>query len=324
MIKLNSYKPSNVKEHNLKLIRKIFLSRRTPYTKTELATITGLSVVTINKLIKHMLNTNEVIELQNTVTTGGRKANIYKLNKEIKKVMILTISEHLNSMFYTVAIGNLRREIIFEKKIELLFTSVDAMMAELSKVKDKYEPAILVVGIPGAEKSGEIKISDFKPLLNSYFSKNLQNKLSIPVFIENDCNAATYGYVMDNKLGDEIVSGVYFPPNNPPGSSLIIQGVIYHGGNNLSGEIKYLPIQRQSDRNLEYYKSIFTTIMAMYDPNEIIVFSKNIDKFHESTTNVLELNDLYDRLIIKYSTDFDKFHQRGLLEIALENLDDFV
>lgn len=324
MIKLNSYKPSNVKEHNLKLIRKIFLSRRTPYTKTELATITGLSVVTINKLIKHMLDTNEVIELQNTVTTGGRKASIYKLNKEIKKVMILTISEHLNSMFYTVAIGNLRREIIFEKKEELLITSVDTMMAELIKVKDKYKPAVLVVGIPGVEKSGEIKISDFKPLLNSYFSRNLQKELSIPIFIENDCNAATYGYVMENRLRDKIVSGVYFPPNNPPGSSLIIQGVIYHGGNNLSGEIKYLPIQGQTDRNLEYYKSIFTIMMAMYDPNEIIVFSKNIDQFKEATNQLLELNDLYDKSIIKYSTDFDQFHQCGLLTIALENLEDFL
>ena len=53
-------------------------------TKPQLAEHTGLSVVTINSLMKTLLDQQEVMEEKETLTQGGRPAAIYSLNKNHK------------------------------------------------------------------------------------------------------------------------------------------------------------------------------------------------------------------------------------------------
>lgn len=88
---MKSQKPNDLKQHNIQMIRQLFIRHYYGLTKTEIAQTLSLSVVTTNKLISEMLEADELLELPKTVSTGGRKAMNYQLNKNHQFILTLLI-----------------------------------------------------------------------------------------------------------------------------------------------------------------------------------------------------------------------------------------
>ncbi|MFG7388286.1 ROK family protein [Lactococcus lactis] len=149
-------------------------------------------------------------------------------------------------------------------------------MLNINHFRSVFPQIVLITcGITGVEIDGELRIMDFSPLKNINLAKEIRDSTQIETIIENDINAATLGYALED---NEVLSGVYFPEKFPPGSSLIINQTIFKGSNNISGEIKYLPTFRTAEFPLsqnEIYLKVFDsiqTIIAMYAPHQLIIF----------------------------------------------------
>lgn len=80
--------PRDLKELNKKNIKSI-LRQQGAMTKAEIAEVTGLSVVTVNKLIRDLVENEEILEQDNSVATGGRRAVSYEINPNFSRCWLL-------------------------------------------------------------------------------------------------------------------------------------------------------------------------------------------------------------------------------------------
>jgi glucokinase len=99
------------------------------------------------------------------------------------------------------------------------------------------------VGAPGAV-DGEAGNVIFAPNLewrDVPLKKELEKKLEVPVFVENDCNVATLGvYVSELQAKPRHVLGIFI--GTGIGAGLIINGELYSGSGHTAGEVGHMII----------------------------------------------------------------------------------
>ena len=331
---MKSYGPERIKKHNQKFIKKVFNDNQKPLTKTQLAKSTGLSVVTINKLLPEMIAKGELIELDNPIVTGGRKASVYKLNANYQTTLIVQYVAQNEEMTANFSVVNLENQIVkkyrkYEEQIEL-----NGLKKEIGCLLQEY-PTIssLVIGVPGTEINGYLKIMDYSALLNINLTQQIRDTFHLPVIVENDINAATLGYSLKNKGNEKVIAGVYFPEKFPPGASLVIHNQLFHGGHGMSGEIKHVPqFCRQefpiTDETLyrERVMESLQILVSLYDPDEVVVYSES--KFlpldwEKEVLSKLDTLFPYDiSFFIKKSSSFLEEYFIGLSFIGIQLLED--
>ncbi len=264
-----------IKIQNLEKLRKIFLEKKSA-TKSELAEMSGLSVVTINSLVKTLLANNEIIEDKVIQPELGRPALSFRFNENVRLALVICMFENNRQDNVCYYVCNLYGETIYTVEEENKITT-ECFDNNIRKLLDKY-PNIKTIGfsIPGVEYDGRFIICDY-PELNTEFPKIIKNKYNVDVFIENDINSATLGCYMANPV-DSII-GIYLPSKYPPGSAICLNGSIVKGRNNLAGEIKYLPfgINWETFSYLkqdieEFLLNVIRIYMCIYNPEQIIVY----------------------------------------------------
>ena len=103
-----------LKERNLKILKRILFEKKTA-TKTELSNISTLSTVTVNSLVKVLVETGEFIEGELIQQKMGRPAVIYSFNYNFQKYLLLSIQEEKNKLYINTVITNMAGEIKGEK-----------------------------------------------------------------------------------------------------------------------------------------------------------------------------------------------------------------
>ncbi len=99
------------------------------------------------------------------------------------------------------------------------------------------------IGAPGAVDPEEGRVI-FAPNLgweNLALQKELEKQLSLPVYIENDCNACTLG-VFESELAAKPRNVVGIFLGTGIGAGLILDGKLYSGFNRTAGEIGHMVI----------------------------------------------------------------------------------
>lgn len=323
---MKSYRPTNIKAHNQLVITQVLRDNQVPLTKSQLSTLTNLSVVTINKLLPEMVTSQQIRELPAPVATGGRKALVYQLNHLFHVILIMQILEINNEIQVLFTVTDMLGGILADNQLGRERLSPESILTHLRSFKHDF-PTLdtVIIGIPGVAVNDTLKIMDYEPLVNLNIKELLAAEDITNLLIENDVNAATLGFINE---AEQISAGLYFPKEFPPGAALVINNQIFHGKNNLSGEIKHLPSYQKMTYPISSPKEIsaalsaaLQTIISMYDPEEIIVFlptSWQADlNFNEIT---LELERLfpYDVLpIITLSDQFETYHRQGLIRLGV-------
>ena len=81
-------KENLIKHTNLKKIRELLKSKKIA-TKPELVALSGLSVVTVNSLVKTLLDCGEITEDKSIQPELGRPALSYRFNEVSKLVLVM-------------------------------------------------------------------------------------------------------------------------------------------------------------------------------------------------------------------------------------------
>ena len=129
-----------------------------------------------------------------------------------------------------------------EKVIAKLIRNIDRQRANA----DQYGRRVAAVGVgaPGViyEQTGVVVKSPNFPDWNDLPLKQiLEGKLKLPVFIENDANAAALGEQWRGAAKD-IRSMIFLTLGTGVGGGIILDGRIWHGADGMAGEVGHMTI----------------------------------------------------------------------------------
>lgn len=319
-----------IKIKNMDLIRKE-LKRVKVATKPQLAEITGISLVTVNSLIKDLVLSGEVLEDTIVQPQLGRPAISYRYNSEYKLALLIFIHEIGRQDIANFLICNLYGDkmAVFKKSFNMITKdSFDSTIEEILSSYTNIE--IIGFGLPAVEIKGKLSVSDYDALLNVDFRAYIENKFQRPVFIENDINAATFGYCCSKISNKDIcVIGLYFPYKYAPGAGIYRNGELIKGRDGLAGDIRYLPFDidwEQFDFDEDTINQLITKVikifMCLYNPDKIMLYRENNSYNFASNVEKNCMTDIEKVLIpeIIYSDSLNSDFENGMIHLALEQL----
>ncbi|GAB2534668.1 ROK family protein [Gracilibacillus alcaliphilus] len=319
-----------IKSQNINLLRHTLKTRRAA-TKSELATATNLSVVTVNALLSELIETGEVKEGAYIPSTGGRRAINFSYHAEFRIGLVLLLNETDKQDSCTVYLINLHGETVYcqvHATPGYTYQDIESITADM--IAQHPQITAIGIGIPGQPVKGKITVSSHEKLNGIQLAQQLESQFGIPVALENDINAAVNGYCTRSQHTEkQSVAGIYFPRNSAPGMGLYINGRIERGKDGLAGEIKYLPIAENMVHGISpasfpavycYLLHIVTIILA---PHQIIIYQQSIadEQLQTAWEAYQTTNTLPSVPEIVY---LDTFHQdflKGIKALTLEQLE---
>ncbi|WP_270567972.1 ROK family transcriptional regulator [Clostridium beijerinckii] len=286
MIEVNH---SKIKETNRKKIIALLL-KKNEITKLDISRLLDISITTVSTNITELKSEGIVEDVRSLESTGGRKAIAIKLNENCR----YSIGVALTPNHIKISLVNIKKKVIesmrvrhnndgIENIVNLLNENIDLLM----KKYNLCSANLLGIGIslPGTVdfKEGIIKYS----YLLGAKDFNLKEKfeyLDIPVYVDNEANLSAY-YEFLNKR-DILRNLLYVSITEGLGLGIIINGKIYRGDNNSSGELGHTKIAIDGKKCkcgargcLEAYASMNSLIDDYNEANSSNI--SDIDEFEE-------------------------------------------
>ena len=209
--------------------------------------VLGISVPTVTKSVGELIDEGFLQDEGKIGTSGGRRPSIYGLDPNAGYFVGIDVARH----HFHIAITDFKGVMLkYIEDIEFVLESSGASFRQMCHmVKDE----VVAAGIPwikvlaaGVSLSGRVNpeqgysltyfVSDDLPLKDLF-----QRELNVPVSIENDSRALTYGEYMN--LGKEADRNmIAFNLSWGLGMGMILDGQLYYGKSGFSGEIGHFPL----------------------------------------------------------------------------------
>ena len=217
------------------------------YSIAALSEQINTSVPTVTKLIGELMDEGFMIELGKSGTSGGRRPSIYGLNPEAGYFIGLDIRHTHASVAVTDFKGGL---VCYEDNIPFILEIDEACLHTIAKnIRDFFVEhdldwnRVLGMGISVAgrvnPKTGYSNLYSFDP--DRPINKILSEDLDIPVVIENDSRAMTYGEYLSGVVKKE-KNVLFVNVSWGLGMGMILDGRLYYGTSGYSGEFGHFPL----------------------------------------------------------------------------------
>lgn len=206
------------------------------------------SVPTITKIVGELIDEGLMLDLGKIGTSGGRRPCIYGLNANAGYFVGVDIARQ----HFHIAITDFKGDLVtFIQDIEfILEAKADSFKSICRIVREKVAEAgvswgdVLSVGVslsgrvnPEEGYSMSYFMSDNLPL-NAIFEK----EFNIPVFVENDSRAMTYGEYLTSGESVKEKNMLFINISWGLGMGMILDGRLYYGKSGFSGEIGHFPL----------------------------------------------------------------------------------
>ncbi len=224
------------REEHLCALRRVLMQARRA-TRAQLAQATGLSTMTIGKLLFDMERRGEVCQDETLCRNGGRPSIVAVYNGDYAHFAAITVMQCHGVSTFDLCIYNLFGEAVMKKRMltdQVAEDSFDSFFLEALSLG--YRLRLAVFALPGEEENDRIFLCDFDRLLGTTFLPRIRRLFHVETIFENDVNAAVFGHSFDHAPGS-VHAGAYFPRIYPPGAGLIVNGEILHGHRHCAGEI---------------------------------------------------------------------------------------
>lgn len=227
-----------------KITKLLYLNKA--LTNPEINNQMGLSTPKIISLLNELKADGIVEEIGQADSSGGRRPVLYGL----KKGALYTVGITINLFRTTIFIFDGRNEAICEpeileisisKEVEIIDQIVDCTNALIEKQQiDRKKIIGAGIEIPGLVNY-ELGVNYTHLKTQQPLLKVFEEKLGLPVVIENDAKARTYAELKfgaarerKNVLILELDWGI--------GLGMVLNGKLYRGKNSLAGEFGHLPM----------------------------------------------------------------------------------
>lgn len=320
-----------IRRKNSELLRAL-LFRKRKAIKAEMVKETGLSVVTINSLVKELVQENILLENALVQQKTGRPAAEYIFNYDKSNYLLISIQEKKSRekkrrLEMVVKIVNLDG---VEKVSEVFEFSnnVAGLMKVIEKyIHGEYEIERIGLALPGKIFEGVVT-SSWENVFDCWnIEEEVKKMTEIPIKIQNDAHIMTMGFCVEHHLIGESVVGIFYPEKSMPGVTILSNGVLIEGQKGLAGETKYLPIlmdKAAPDTDIELASNL-SEIVAIYNaviaPGIFVISSENIDE--KIMRKQIEMNTYLFRQpnnpVIYFDRNFQQSMTVGLRWLVTEN-----
>ncbi len=217
------------------------------YSISDFSKSLGISVPTVTKLIGELMDEGFIQDEGKIGTSGGRRPSIYGLNPGAGYFVGVDVARH----HFHIAVCNFKGELVgFIQDIEFVLEPNAQSFRDMchmvkAQITASGIPWIKVLGV-GVSLSG--RVNPEKGYSLSYFMSDdlplnelFQKEFNVPVTVENDSRAMTYGEYMT--LGPEADKDMVFINLSwGLGMGMILDGHLYYGKSGYSGEIGHFPL----------------------------------------------------------------------------------
>lgn len=209
-------------------------------SKAEVSKNLNLSMPTVLSNINDLIAKGIIIETGEYESTGGRKAKSIGINPSYRySVGIVITANHVG-----IVLVNLKYEIVKFRRVRMKFSPDASYCQDLSVLtseflKDtEYQDRILGIGIsiPGIiSQKAHLLIKSHALQLENYSLSFLEQAFDLPVYFENDANAAMMAEDMNRYK-----NAIYLSLNNTLGGAFCIGGKLFQGENQKAGEFGHM------------------------------------------------------------------------------------
>lgn len=211
------------------------IRERQPISRVQIASITGLRPGTISTIVNRLIKKGVIYEGAEGPSSGGRKPTYLYINGE--NAYVLAIDLGVRETVYAVSDFNGR---ILSQKAMITEGNprefLEHLAAEIETTVKKSYPRVKFAGIgvsvPGLIKrdTGEVAVSPNLGWNDLPVKEILESKLKLPVFVENDANAAAFSELWYGPLEEiRVKTLLYILVVDGLGSGLIINGELHVG-----------------------------------------------------------------------------------------------
>lgn len=170
------------------------LNKQAPLKASKIAEISGLSVVSVNKILNDLSAVNMISINSDTERTGGRFAKSFALDYDAHQILVIQIVEQHKIMTATATITNLNGDAV-TTPIDKTVVTLSDLTNLILKVMSDSEVRLrgIVIGIPGAVSNDIITNADMTSLIGINLKESVEKLTGIDTFVMNDVNAMIYG-----------------------------------------------------------------------------------------------------------------------------------
>lgn len=239
-------KNADLKLTNMRLLFEC-IQRNGSISRKQIQNLTGLSWGTISTMAAELLQKGILVE---TISPQNEVGRIPK-NVEINQKKNLLIGIDVNITGLTFIVSDLGGKVITSQRTYLESNTrtyiLETLQNEIEKLLNEY-PACIAIGV---SIQGLLDSSHGISLFNTFFEgwKNirlkdiLEEKFTLPVFLFHDPDCFTrYEQYKSKYITPDIKNAIILRLDDGIGMSLLLNGEIYTGSNNLAAEFAHTTI----------------------------------------------------------------------------------
>lgn len=210
-------------------------------TIAAIAEATRLSFPTVKKQVEQLMEAGEVFEHGFEVSRGGRPAKRYVYNERFTHGLTIYVEKTVVRYRLIDSIGT-----TLDDGTQMILDG-DHLRA-LGEVLDRQvnrtpDVSAISIGVAAAVADGTIIFApDYPTFAHLDLRRWVESRTDRPTVIENDMNAAVYGYGHTHELADDQSIVYIYLGKNGPGAGILINGRLIRGKTGFSGEISFLPL----------------------------------------------------------------------------------
>ena len=271
-----------IRQINTELIRSVL--RQSGYgTKKSIARTTGLSIATCGNILKELLESGEVLEMDLADSTGGRPSRRFVYNQDYAHLLLMYLRQEGTEKIIYSSVINMGGKVLHEERscfTEISLAGVNYLIDTFCSSFPRLK--VIGIGVPAVVNKGIIGLCDFDFLIGFPFAEYLRKRTGREIVIENDVNCTAIGYFRaDTDQNTESLAYIYYPKEGNPGAGIVVNGSILQGNSNFAGEVSYLPlgvpadlqrkIQGDKGRFSYYVAKTVLSVNAIINPGTIVL-----------------------------------------------------
>jgi len=237
---------SDVKQNNTIAIMRL-LQREGAMTKANIAASLNLSNATVHNIITELKEKGFCRECEKVVNTGGRNAVMHEINKSGGHIIGQDLHrDRIVTRIFDYGLNILSESIVQIKDLHDLSETIRLMSRQIMLCIEREKQYNFVgVGISmlgRLDKKGKvINIPGYPEWRNVHLKDILASEISLPIFIENDNNAATLAWKWSDGT-EESDNTVFYHIAEGVGSGILINGKLFGGANNNGCELGHVSV----------------------------------------------------------------------------------
>ena len=217
-----------------------------PISRAEISRQSGISKPTVSLILQSLLEASLVREADNA-PGGPRYGAVYF---EPAPEAALALGVDLGARFLRGAICDLGGRVRARQDVEVSGADAEDALAAIAALRESLVESTglegqlidgVVVGVPGVVEavSGKLSLASNVPgLENRPFASELQERLGLPVMLENDINLAALGELWQG-VARGVDDFVFLSVGTGMGAGLVLHGELHRGHHGAAGEVDY-------------------------------------------------------------------------------------